>query len=143
MSLSIYTLDLRAPFMYSRNVMDDPFIQPIYYEEQIACFSLDKEACKAIEPDINQFLGPILFTGIQTNEIQEVEHCSIPKGLYLFAQLREFPNKELFTAMALEVQKEGLWRGLSMEPIVFMRVLKEDDGLVTQVFRPISSNTHK
>jgi hypothetical protein len=139
MSLSIYTLDLRAPFIYSRVTIEDPFTQPLY-EEQVTCFTLDKAACTSIEPDPNQYLGSIFFTGIQTNEKQDVENCSIPKGMYLFAQLRELPNKELFTAMAIEVQKEGLWRGLNIEPIVFMRILKEDDGLVTQVFRPISSN---
>lgn len=138
MSLTIYTLDLRAPFIYAIGAATDPFITPIY-EEQIACFSIPPNLTQSIEPDINTYLGPLRFTGFKPTEAIEVTDCTIPKGLYLFAQIRERPERDLFTAMAIEVQKEGLWRGLQMEQVVFMRVLKEEDEFVTQVLRPLAS----
>ena len=142
MSLMIYTLDLRAPFLYSPNLFIDPFSQVIY-EEQVACFSLDKETAGTINPDPANYLGPLLFTGAKPDTenltLDAEKGCSIPKGLYLFAQLREGPERDLFNAMAIEVQKEGLWRRLDLEPIVYIRTLKEETELVTQVLRPIRS----
>lgn len=142
MSLTIYTLDLRAPFIYAIGAATDPFITPIY-EEQIACFSIPPDLALSIVPDSNTYLGPLRFTGFKPAEAIaeaiEVTDCTIPKGLYLFAQIREKPERDLFTALAIEVQKEGLWRGLQMEQVVFMRVLKEENAFVTQVLRPLAS----
>ena len=138
MSLSIYTLDLRAPFMYAQSTTGDPFGQPTH-EEAMACFSLDGDGAQSIEPDPEHYLGPLLFIGTKSSEAPDMDNSVIPKGLYLFAQVREAPQRDLFTAMAIEVQKEGLWRRLEMENRVFMRILKEEDEVVTQVLRPISA----
>jgi len=138
MSLSIYTLDLRAPFIYIGNLGKDPFGLPDY-EEEMACFSIEGDTAQSIEPVAEHYLGPLLFTGSKAAETSESKDYIIPKGLYLFAQIREAPQRDLFTTMAIEVQKEGLWRRLEMENRVFMRILKEDDSLVTQVLRPIIS----
>ncbi len=135
MSLTIYTLDLRSPFSYSKLPASDAFAL-LDSEEQAVCFSLPGAAAREIEPDPEHYLGPIIFTGILSND-RETQECTIPQGLYLFAQLRETPSKELFTAMAIEVQKEGLWQRLDLAPLVFLRVLKEEDAYVTQVLRPI------
>lgn len=135
MILNIFTLDLRAPFFYSKIPVADPFAV-LDSREQVVCFSLPDTSAFTIEPEPENYLGPIVFAGVQSGESKTSE-CSIPQGFYLFAQVREHPQKELFTAMAIEVQKEGLWRRLDLEPLVFLRVLKEDDELVTQVLRPI------
>uniref|UniRef100_A0A7C3ILA1 Uncharacterized protein n=1 Tax=Gracilinema caldarium TaxID=215591 RepID=A0A7C3ILA1_9SPIR len=138
MSLSIYTLDLRAPFIYTQSIAEDPFGQPPH-EEAMACFSLDRDVAQSIEPDAEHYLGPLLFRGTKSSEAPDTDDCVIPKGLYLFAQIREAPQRDLFTAMAIEVQKEGLWRRMEMENRVFIRILKEEDEVVTQVLRPISA----
>ena len=135
MSFTIYTLDLRSPFLYSKIPVSDPFAV-LDSGEQAVCFSLPDTNAFSIEPDPENYLGPMVFAGVQSGG-SETPLCSIPQGLYLFGQVREHPKKELFTAMAIEVQKEGLWRRLELEPLVFLRVLKEEDELVTQVLRPI------
>lgn len=120
----------------------DPFSSP-RCDEDVACFALDSETAQSIEPRPETYLGSLLFTGTKNTELQNgpnergSEDCSIPRGLYLFGQIRSAPERELFTAMAIEVQKEGLWRRLDLKPVIFLRVLKEEDQLVTQVLRPL------
>ena len=145
MSLTIHTLDLRAPFEYLPDTDLDPFTTPVY-SEQAACFLISPELSTSIEPPEVSYLGTLLFSGRIAQDLnREAKHadplsCTIPKGLYLFAQIRSSVDRELFTAMAIEVQKEGLWRKLEMEPRVFLRVLMEEDGIVSQVFRPLKTN---
>lgn len=145
MSLTIHTLDLRAPFEYLPDTDLDPFTTPVY-SEQAACFLISPELSTSIEPPEASYLGSLLFSGRMPKDLNgEAKHagplsCTIPKGLYLFAQIRSSVDRQLFTAMAIEVQKEGLWRKFEMEPRVFLRVLMEEDGIVSQVFRPLKTN---
>ena len=63
----------------------------------------------------------------------------IPAGRYLFAQTRGEPSPEGIARDGLELQKEGLWRALALEPRLYVRVLREEDGTVVQALRPIKA----
>jgi hypothetical protein len=68
------------------------------------------------------------------------ERVELPAGLYFFTQERAFLEEAEVTTMALELQKEGLWRRLEMENRIYLRYLYEDGSAVTQLFRPISAS---
>ena len=66
------------------------------------------------------------------------ETVDIPAGTYFFTQTRDIPGEDAITLMALELQREGLWRRLVMENRVYLRYLYEDGSAVTQLFRPLA-----
>jgi hypothetical protein len=64
--------------------------------------------------------------------------CELPRGDYLFAQIRQVLNREEIVSMAVEIQKEGLWQRLKPGKRLYLRFLVEDGSFVTQLFRPFN-----
>jgi hypothetical protein len=109
--LRIMTLDLRAPLA----------------EDGIVSYGLDPERAGTPEPAAPGYLDPARRTS----------PASIASGKYLFAQTKGALEEATIAEMGIELQKEGLWRALSLEPTLFVRVLTEEEGVVTQLMRPI------
>ncbi len=156
--LRIMTLDLRSPLKYRRSCGADPF-GAIDRGERMALFELDSVRAAAVEPDLADYLGaPALIAesgeaaaaldadsaagaAAGTDEDAPLD-VAIPAGRYLFAQLKpdgEIRKAELLAAAALELQRDGLWRAIALEPRVYLRVLAEGGGTVFQVLRPIAA----
>jgi len=132
------TLDLRSPFRYRKTNNNDPFSY-LTNCESIACFELQDPA--SIEPDRAIFLGSLFFTGdiLKTGlSFESSSDIQIGAGTYLFAQVRGEIDRDTFIGMAIELQKEGLWRQYQLDSRVYLRSLSEEDGRVFQVLRPFS-----
>ncbi len=143
--LRIMTLDLRSPLRYRLSTCADPFGQ-LAMGERMARFDLDGRRSAAVEIDPADYLGPpaaVAETTDSTDASSAPEaEVVIPVGRYLFAQFRPDEGHlgaDLFAAAALELQKDGLWRALALEPCVYLRLLAEGGGTVVQVLRPIAS----
>lgn len=164
--LRIMTLDLRAPLRYRLSTCTDPFVAPAE-GERIARFDLDPIVAASVDADPASYLGaPALIadaldpdTGGDTTpgdgaagqaelggdmvDATEGAAIAIPAGKYLFAQIKTgeagVVDAELFAAAAIEVQKEGLWRGIALERFVYLRLLAEEAGPVFQILRPIAA----
>jgi len=149
-------LDLCAPLLYLETPELDPFgIAPPpgeAAEEYLFCFELDREQSRSIEPRPENFLGRLVFSGrtVQNggdpadNKSGADNVIQMPAGLYLFTQRRRAywrgaAGREAVIAMAIEQQKDGLWERLRPEPRLFLRLLYEDGGPVTQLFRPYNN----
>jgi hypothetical protein len=65
----------------------------------------------------------------------------LPRGNYLFAQVRETLSRDEIIDLAIEVQSEGLWQRLELGFKYYLRFLFEDGSPVTQVFRPFMMRT--
>ncbi len=63
----------------------------------------------------------------------------VPAGKYLFYQADGAPEYPILAEEALEVQREGLWRGLRLSPRLYLRVLSEERGIVRQLLRGIAA----
>lgn len=159
--LRIMTLDLRSPLRYRLSTCIDPFVAPAE-GERIARFDLDPTVAASVDADPASYLGsPALIAdtldpdtdGDTTNghaelggdmvDATEGAAIAIPAGKYLFAQIKSGEagavDAELFAAAAIEVQKEGLWRGIAFERFVYLRLLAEEAGPVFQILRPIAA----
>jgi hypothetical protein len=119
-------------------------------EERLFCFAIDEAQSQCIEPDAGLFLGPLRAAGwVTSNSGAEAgspaagggETVELPGGRYLFAQNREALDKDAVIALAIEVQKDGLWERLRLEAYFYVRYLYEDGAVVTQVFRPYRDPT--
>jgi hypothetical protein len=131
-------LDLRAPLFYTEAPELDAFGCPSPCEaalEFLFCFELDQEQSRRIDPQPENFLGRLVFSG-KSVQNQQQGNMELPAGLYLFAQQRGVIGREEFIALAIEQQKDGLWEKLKPENRLFLRFLYEDDSPVTQLFRP-------
>jgi hypothetical protein len=132
-------LDLRAPLVYSRfqwkaETADFPR-EITENEEFLFCFELDPKQGRSFEPEREQLLGPLLFSGCLTNG--QAETVSLPQGEYLFVQRRSALNTEEWLDLAIEQQKDGLWERYKFENRLYVRYLYEDDRPVTQILRKI------
>jgi hypothetical protein len=134
-------LELLAPLVY----IPDPELLPFprgetpggaETAERLFWFALDEAQGRSIEPDPAVFLGPPGAGGYLAPAGHRGEGLELPRGRYLFAQERGTLDREGVTAMAIEIQKDGLWERLGLEGRVYLRYLYEDGGAVTQVFRP-------
>jgi hypothetical protein len=136
-------LDLRAPLLYTEAQGLGAFgCQPLAEKtsEFIFCFELDQEQSQSIEPNPEDFLGRLVFSGKNVQDRQgEKGNLELPAGLYLFAQQREVIGKEECIALAIEQQKDGLWEKNKLGNRLFIRLLYEDGGQVTQIFRALIS----
>jgi len=155
-------MDLRAPLFYTETRGLDPFnIAPLGAPpvgeppppgeagaEYLFCFELDPEQSRSIEPEPDNFLGRLVFSGRNDingqgdKESPASKAGELPAGLYLFTQRRRAcrrgaAGREEFIAMAIEQQKDGLWERYKPGDRLFLRLLYEDGGPVTQLFRPI------
>jgi hypothetical protein len=142
-------LELRAPLVYGEDRNLKPFecdaggpelSGTAAGEERIFLFEIDPVQGLSIEPDLDTFLGPLVFAGRQINgnpcgaQVRE-----LPAGRYLFAQEKRLLNRKDGIGMAMEVQKDGLWERLTPEPRIYFRYLVEEGQWVTQIFRPWGS----
>jgi len=143
-------LDLRAPLFYTETSGLEPqpsgesregspldaFDCPPPSEETsefLFCFELDQEQSQSIEPQPENFLGRLIFSGKSVqNQRGDLE---LPAGLYLFAQQRGVIGRTECIALAIEQQKDGLWEKIKLGNLLFLRLLYEDGGPVTQIFR--------
>ena len=141
--LRIMTLDLRAPLSYRSTSRSRTFLPP-ETGERVARFDLASSLASAVENEGASFLGePTVVAESAEVAGPEGEEVVIPAGRYLFAQFRaeSLPvEAELLAEAAIEVQKDGLWRGVPMEPWVYLRFLSEEGGLACQVLRPIADS---
>jgi hypothetical protein len=143
MNLAYTTLYLRSPLYYV------PGAVPFQYregEETVMAFELNRETAEAIDVDPACYLGTPLWTGKAGPESEAafsgvqgpgpLPYC-IDRGAYFFSQIRELPGKAGWTALAIEVQKEGLWRRNRLGRRLYLRCVYEDGGPAAQVFREI------
>jgi hypothetical protein len=139
-------LDLRSPLFFSRDEGLNPFQYNELAGETLFCFEVAPSEAASIEPDIERFLGPLLFGGrrVSTTKapvpgeapLPAEAHFELPSGVYLFAQERRALDRDDWLFLALETQKDGLWERLALGNRVYLRRLFEDNSAVTQVFRP-------
>jgi hypothetical protein len=94
------------------------------------------------QPDRERFPGSLTFAGKTTDSETQAKAVSgdtlaeLPKGDYLFTQVRATLAKNEIIDLAIEVQNEGLWQRLRLGAHYYLRFLWEDGSPVTQVFRP-------
>jgi hypothetical protein len=139
-------LELLSPLLYCDRADPDPFSHRLRgREEWLFRFAIDKTQSQSIEPEAGLFLGPLCAAGyLETGPDSGAgrgaafndETTVLPKGQYLFAQKREALGREAVIALAIEVQKDGLWERLRLEDHFYLRYLYEEDAAVTQIFRP-------
>jgi len=130
-------LDLRAPLLYTETSGLDAFNCPTSGEaatEFLFCFELNQEQSQSIEPQPENYLGRLVFSG-KNIQNQEQGKLELSAGLYLFAQRRGIINREECIALAIEQQKDGLWERINLGNRLFLRFLYEDGSPVTQLFR--------
>ena len=129
-------LDLRAPLMYTEAPELGAFgcTFPAPPQEFLFCFELDQEQSQRIDPQADSFLGRLVFSGRNVQNLDQGD-LQLPAGLYLFAQKREAISREECIALAIEQQKDGLWEKIKLGNRLFIRLLYEDGGTVTQLFR--------
>ena len=149
MKAEIFNLNLVSPIYYSLLEKFDPFTSPDKAEasgsdeERVFCFDLDEGERLSFEPDEGMFLRHLVFGGVAVadkaaaRKVSEAsgELAELPGGNYLFSQKREVLSKEGIIALAVEIQKEGLWQRLKLREKLYLRYLFEDGSWVTQVFR--------
>lgn len=141
----ILNLDLRSPLFYKK----DPALEPFgsfttadFTEgsEILACFDLEPSVALSIEPSPDNYLGRLRAIGKKAPEKTEGDlGMELPAGMYLFAQTREILDRKGFIDMAIEVQKEGLWRMQKPAGLVYLRYVYEDGAVRLQIFRPLCS----
>ena len=142
--VELIKLTLLAPILYAADEgIDsiDPWSQAEVEssEERLFCFEIPGQEAFSIEPDIDYFLGPLLFSGrvLKKGEFVRPEKLlELSAGKYLFSQRRRALNQADFVLMALENQKDGLWERLRPGKILYLRRLFEDQSPITQVLRP-------
>ena len=132
-------LKLCAPLEYSNAPELTPFSCPFPQDEAapelLFCFEIDREQSSRIDPQVDGFLGELVFSGKGDGKKGDV---SLPVGLYLFFQERKVLGREECVGLAIEQQKDGLWERLRLENLLYIRYLFEDGSPVTQLFRTVS-----
>ena len=116
MPLIVRTLDLRATLRREGS-------------ERFIAFDLSEEIARSIDVDAEVYSR--FLSGFPVEEI--------PAGKYLFYQENGEGDAPLIAEEALEVQKEGLWRGLKLGGRLYLRVLAEERGIVRQLIRRIEA----
>jgi len=136
-------LDLRAPLEYEEAPGLVPFSCLPADEaapELLFCFEIDREQAGRIDPEVDRFLGELVFSGKGNGKQGKIQ---LPAGLYVFTQQRQTEgsqalNREECVSMAIEQQKDGMWERLHLESRLYIRCLFEDGSPVIQLFRPYS-----
>jgi hypothetical protein len=149
-NFSILNLDLRAPLVYRAATEAQPFSGETLCGEGIFHFAINPQQYLSIEPEEETYLDELIGRGIladgtdpeaSSDSLQTgntaAETLVLPAGPYLFAQTKGILRREDFVVMAVEVQKEGLWRDLVLDSTLYLRYLCEEGRPVTQIFRPI------
>lgn len=122
---AIRILDLRAPLTASD-------------EERLSVFTLNPKIATSI--DDASARPEDFFLGMPGKDIDQ-----IPAGRYLFYQINGDSLGTVSPAElihdAMELQKEGLWRGETLDDRLFLRELTEEGSTVRQLLRPLLSAT--
>jgi hypothetical protein len=143
MDFNILKLDLRSPLFYIEDESLDPFGCAPFTGEYLFRFTVNSEQGFRIDPLEETYLGPLTGRGKQDPFPEKplsgsFRRFELPRGKYLFAQVRDLLSRKDSITMAMEIQKEGLWERLSLGPWLYLRYLFEDQSPVTQVFRPFT-----
>jgi hypothetical protein len=137
-TFSILTLNLQNPLFYTFKAELDPFQYNPSSGEVLFCFELNPSQYQCFEPE-TPYLGPLVFKGELSQGTKTGEDCfELPRGTYLFAQVRELLTQDQWLVLAMEVQQEGLWRRFLPGSRLYLRYLWEDGHGVTQVWRPFT-----
>jgi hypothetical protein len=131
------------------DVLELKLCNPLFYQksqtknnlEELFCFELNPLPAQSFDPQADQLIGKQVFHGFAAPpdaRRMEAEGMELPVGPYLFAQTRENTAPDYWLFMAIEAQKDGLWKRIRLENRLFVRILFEDGEKVTQVFRPCS-----
>jgi hypothetical protein len=155
-------LSLVRPLLY-REEAADPWASPNPAEvaartlpEELFCFSVNPAQARRIDPEPEPYLGPLEAAGRAVpgqgesgrpgnreretaGDPQGAGYVHLPAGRYYFTQLRKRLSREETVALAVELQKEGLWERLKLEDRLYLRRLFEDNAPVTQIWRRIVS----
>ncbi|MDR2394902.1 MAG: hypothetical protein LBD93_12230 [Treponema sp.] len=137
--LTILQLDLCAPLIYCKDEALSPFAHTNLAEDTLFCFDITPEQHLSIEPEEAQYLGELRFAGTlapHPETLTEPPIIELPQGTYMFAQVLKLLDRAGCIWMAMEVQKEGLWRRFTLERQFYLRYLVEEERTLTQVFRP-------
>jgi hypothetical protein len=138
-------LELLAPLFYTPAADLDPFPRgtgpwgAAEGREFLFCFDIDGPQGRSIEPEPPALLGPLRAAGfaeIADSPGRPEGGLELPRGRYLFAQERTLLDREAVIRAAVEMQKDGLWERLCLENRLYLRYLREDGAVVTQLFRP-------
>jgi hypothetical protein len=158
MHLQYTTLCLYAPLWY----VSDPALKPFQYsegEETVMAFELARGAGQSIDPDPADYLGPLLWmgraipvragtgsdqtgAGVAADTVSAPDRAGafcIPGGRYFFSQIREPLERDGWTRLAIEVQKEGLWQRKRLGSRLYLRVVYEDGAAAAQILRELGS----
>jgi hypothetical protein len=139
MKPEIVRLNLLQPLLYNA----EPELTPWEERdgEKLFCFELEPALAREFQPDRERFPGTLVFAGssdskTQLGAVQNGLFAELPKGNYLFTQVREALPRDEIIDLAIEVQNEGLWQRLELGFKYYLRFLSEDNSPVTQIFRP-------
>jgi hypothetical protein len=139
---NILKLNLLAPLYYAKDETLVPFKSNPFLGERLFCFEIDPVQSVQFEPPENLYPGSLLYSGRgetafpSDTPAEEVNRVKLPQGSYIFTQAWRFLARKEFIYMVIELQKEGLWERLNLEPRIYLRYLHEEGRAVTQVFRP-------
>jgi len=146
-------LDLRSPLYFGNPIPSSPFPEAFMkaffeaaaeHDECLALFELDSGTAVSLSPDPSSYLRlPTAFGASSAhqataNAARIGTRLALSAGLYLFIQLPGAVSLDQLTAEAIELQKEGIWNGENLSPVLYLRVLSEEQGLVHQLLRPVS-----
>jgi hypothetical protein len=97
--------------------------------ESLTAYDLEDDIARSPEVDAARYASAL--SGVPAD--------GIPAGRYLFLQMQGAPTDDAVAEEALEVQREGLWRGLVLDSRLYLRVLAEERGVVRQLIRGIKA----
>ena len=147
MKMEIKQLHLAAPIYYLREqntVLEDPntaLQAENLPEERIYCYELEPSQALEFEPCRDSFLKNPVFCGKtpeQNQKLGSIENDTeeLPEGTYLLYQEEGYLKSDRIKEIAYEIQQEGLWRRLLPCPRHYIRFIREDNRIVTQLLRP-------
>jgi hypothetical protein len=141
-TLQILKLHLESPLLYIRDERPEPFACDPAKGEFLFYFEIDRAQYRSIDPDWDAYLGRLISGGVlfpgSHGEAGTDSLLELPRGQYLFAQGEDIRDREGYIQMAVEVQREGLWRDLVLDRGLYLRYVYEDGKIRTQVFRPLT-----
>jgi len=150
MTTPYFKLSLCAPLKYKKIENNEDFcINLSKNDDFIQCYNITPQQSSDIEPDRDNFLESLVFTGHRSEEKNDqdttgegntpAQEITLPQGQYLLVQQRSAQpkNRSEWLDMAIEQQKDGLWERNKLGSLLYVRHLFEDGKFVTQVFRQV------
>lgn len=138
----IMHLHLGSPLRFIPDAGLDPFAYDPRQGEALFCLTIAPLRYQSWEPDPCSYLEAAASAGRAEDALDPAEAGSrpgmeLPAGIYLFAQIRDTADKETLIRLSIELQREGLRQGRTLDQRVYLRRLYEDGSPVTQLFRPV------